>query len=379
MRNEHYRIRFQMQTSGDEAEVMIYSAIESEKWFEEDVTPGDFDKALKEARKTGASRLNIRINSPGGDVYSAIAMRSMIVNARFDEVHVMIEGLCASAATLIATVPGASVTIADGSEYMIHNPMTVVWGNAGEIEKTVDHLRKMEGQFQEMYAARTGQSVEQIKDWMDAETWFTAKEARDCGFCDDVQESAPVAACVSARDMAVMTALYRAVPEGIAVQGEEAPVDNVSNEAPVAGDSAEIQTKEEVRDAMEIKDLNLEQLRAENPALVEQIQQCAIDAERQRVDDIDALTVPGYEAMAAQAKQGGTSAMEFQKQLVAAMREKGNTFLEQRRQETANAQNVAGGDARDLDAKSEDAIDAAAKEIAEYARAYSASNNESMF
>ena len=179
MNKERYIIRFSMKAEGDEAEVMIYSAIDSEKWWGDETTPADFDKALKEARKNGATKLNVRINSPGGDVYSAVAMRSMIINAGFESVRVMIEGLCASAATLFATIPDASVVIAEGSEFMIHNPMTIAWGNAAEMEKTVDHLHKLESQFHGMYAAKTGQTEDQIKEWMDAETWFTAKEACD--------------------------------------------------------------------------------------------------------------------------------------------------------------------------------------------------------
>ena len=202
--NEQYRIRFTMKTEGEDAEVMVYSEIVSDKWWDDEVSTGDFDKALKEAKKNGAKNLNIRINSPGGEVYAAVAMRSMVINAGFEKVRVMVEGLCASAATLFATIPGAHVVIAEGSEFMIHNPMTITWGNAQEIEKTVDHLRKMEDQFHWMYAAKTGQTEDQIKEWMDATTWFTAKEAVDNGFCDELLASEKIAACVSKRDMALM-------------------------------------------------------------------------------------------------------------------------------------------------------------------------------
>ena len=130
---------------------------------------------------------------------------------------------------------------------------------------------------------------------------------------------------------------------------------------------------------MEIKDISMDQLRAENPALLEQIQQEAVTAERQRQDDIDALTVPGYEAMATEAKGNGTSAMDFQKQIVAAMRQKGATFMQQRQQETTPAQAVAGGAAEDGKKSDEDEIEANAREIAAYAKAYAGSDNESMF
>ena len=377
MNKERYRICFTMKAEGEEAEVLVYSEISNDKWWGDETTPGDFDKALKEARKNGATKLNVRINSGGGEVYAAVAMRSMIINAGFDSVRVMIEGLCASAATLFATVPNAHVVIAEGSEFMIHNPMTITWGNADEIMKTVDHLHKMEDQFHQMYSAKTGESEEQIKEWMDAETWFTAKEACERGFCDELLASEPVAACVTAREMGVMKDIYKTVPECIAVK-DQSPTPNISNGTPVAGAPTEIKNHEEEDSHMDIKDINLDQLRADNPALFDQIRQDAVSAERQRIEDIDALTLPGYEAMAAEAKANGTSAMDFQRQVVQAQKQKGKDFITNRQQETAPAANVPGGAAQTGKTEEQKILDNA-KEIAAYAQEYSGSNNESMF
>lgn len=408
--NEQYRIRFTMKAEGEDAEVMVYSEIVSDKWWDDEVSTGDFDKALKEAKKNGAKNLNIRINSPGGEVYAAVAMRSMVINAGFEKVRVMVEGLCASAATLFATIPGAHVVIAEGSEFMIHNPMTITWGNAQEIEKTVDHLRKMEDQFHGMYAAKTGQTEDQIKEWMDATTWFTAKEAVDNGFCDELLASEKIAACVSKRDMALMKAIYGGVPEQVAEKDEALafggalkaiestvfPGDNaqehilpptdettkVSNGTPVAGVPSENKSSrkgETKKMEKEIKDISEEELRAENPALYEQVQQAAVTAERTRLSDIDALTDPGYEDLAEQAKANGTSAMDFHKQLIAAKKQKGADFMAARVQETANAAQVTGG-APDGNAKTEEQeMEDFAKSVAEYANQYAQGGNDGMF
>ena len=379
--NEQYRIRFIMKADGEDAEVMVYSEIVSEKWWDDEVSTGDFDKALKEAKKNGARNLNIRINSPGGEVYAAVAMRSMVINAGFEKVRVMVEGLCASAATLFATIPGAHVVIAEGSEFMIHNPMTITWGNAEEIEKTVDHLRKMEDQFHGMYAAKTGQTEDQIKEWMDATTWFTAKEAVDNGFCDELLASEKIAACVTTRDMALMKAIYGGVPDQVeakdaeAETAQETPKETgtqpiVSNGTPVAGVPTE-NTSKKGEQPMELNEnTTVDQLREANPALLAQVQQDAVNAERERLSDIDALTVPGYEDMAEQAKANGTSAMDFQKQIVAAMKQKGTNFLQARQQETAPAAEVAGGEPADNARTEEQEIQDNAKAIAELAKQY---------
>lgn len=129
---------------------------------------------------------------------------------------------------------------------------------------------------------------------------------------------------------------------------------------------------------MDIKDINLDQLRADNPALFDQIRQDAVSAERQRIEDIDALTLPGYEAMAAEAKANGTSAMDFQRQVVQAQKQKGKDFITNRQQETAPAANVPGAAAPSGKTEEQEMLDNA-KEIAAYAQEFSNSNNESMF
>ena len=129
---------------------------------------------------------------------------------------------------------------------------------------------------------------------------------------------------------------------------------------------------------MDMKDITLDQLRSENPALFAQAQQEAVKAERQRIADIDALTMEGYEAMAEEAKSNGTSALDFQKQVVAAQKQKPKDFIANRQKETAPAANVPGGAADGGKSNEQEILDNA-KEIADFAKEFSASNNESMF
>lgn len=385
-----YNVHMEAENS-DTAEVMLYGEIVEDgpkwwKWSDEDKSAADFDKAIKDVLKAGAKKLLLRINSPGGVCTESVAMRSILANAGFEEINIRIEGMCASAATDIATLPGAHVAIAEGSEYMIHNPWCYALGNANELEHTIERLRNIEKMSRGFYMKRTGQAEEQIKDWMDAETWFTADQAVEYGFADEVLEAevkgeTPAAACVTSRVMATMRNLYKAVPEQIAEKDAEpaAPTPTVSYEAPVAGASTEINQHEEEHDTMDIKDINVDQLRAENPALLEQIQQSAVAAERARQDEIDALTDPGYEELAAQAKANGTSPADFVKQLVQAKKAKGTGFMAARQQETATAQNVPGGEPASNHKTEEQEIQDNAKAVAEYAKQYAGSGNETMF
>lgn len=385
------------------AEIMLYGEIVQDygKYYKEvfpnDKCAIDFDKEIKEIKDSGAKRVLLRINSPGGIVFEAVAMRSILVNAGFEEITVRVEGLCASAATILATIPSAHVQIAEGSEFMIHNPWTIAWGFASDLEHEAEHLRSMENTIRSFYAAKSGQEDEQLRAWMDDETWMSAEEAVERGFCDELlkaeaENAEPAAACVGIHDMGVMCGMYKNVPKNIGIAKAEAPEAEVemmpenlqkaaeavfnkgSNENPVAGFSTVNKNKEEPN-TMEIKDCTREQLLAENPALVEEIQNQAVAAERARVNEIDDLTIPGYEADAAEAKANGTSAVDFVKSIAAKAKQKGAAFMAQRAEETAPAQEVAAGAAEDKDLSEEDEIKAEAKKIAAYAAEMSTTGN----
>lgn len=130
---------------------------------------------------------------------------------------------------------------------------------------------------------------------------------------------------------------------------------------------------------MALENITMEQLRAENPALFQSIQQGAVNVERERHDEIDALTLPGYEDMAAQAKANGTSVVEFQKQLVAAMKEKKAEFIQNRVNETKPSQKITGG-APAGGMTEEEEIQQNAKDVAAYAAEFHSScNGNGMF
>lgn len=385
------RTRFQfsyelrMSAGSEEAEIMIYGNIVSYKWSENDpdVTAKDFDKMLKDAKTQGAKRLTIRINSGGGNVYQAIAMRTMLLSADFDEIKVRIDGLCASAATLIASIPGASVSMGEGGSYMIHPPLTWMYGNAAEFEDCAQRLRKMENDFRAMYAKRCGKTEDQVKEWMDAETWFTAQEALDNGFVDEIITGEEAVACVTMETLDAMRGMYKNVPE-MAVMAALPAESNTSTGEPAvaAGEPTANTNNNEEDDTMpNINEATMEQLQAENPALHASIMQAGAAAERERIQEIDALTPPGedYAEMAAKAKKDGTSAMDFHKQIVKAQKEKGSNFMQSRQMETAPAAAVAGGASEDTTGTTDDELKAHAEEMAKLAKEVRAEVDGNMF
>lgn len=128
--------------------------------------------------------IHLRINSPGGDVFDARAIANALAQ---HPAHVVahIDGHAASAATYIA-LSANEVEIADGGFFMIHNAWTLAFGNANDFEATAEVLRKVDASISADYQRKTGKTAEQITEWMDAETWFTADEALEHGFVDRI-------------------------------------------------------------------------------------------------------------------------------------------------------------------------------------------------
>jgi len=166
------------------AEISIYDAIGS---F--DVNAKQFVDELKEIN---AEVINLRINSPGGSVIDGIAITNAL-QRHPAKVITHIDGLAASMASSIACGAGDEVHMADNALLMIHNPWTLSMGDADELRKDADLLDKMAASILSSYG-RSQYEVDELKNLMDEETWFTAQEAFDAGFVDHISTGLRAAA-----------------------------------------------------------------------------------------------------------------------------------------------------------------------------------------
>ncbi|MEY5098879.1 MAG: hypothetical protein RJA36_1598 [Pseudomonadota bacterium] len=166
-----------MDSTADGAHIYVYDVIDA--WW------GASASALIEALAgVGDQTVHLHINSPGGDVFEARAMASAIV-AHPGQVISHIDGMAASAATYLA-LAASEVRMTEGGLFMIHNSWTLAYGNKNELRATADLLDKIDGTITNDYTKRTGASADQVRAWMDAETWFTAQEALDHKFIDAI-------------------------------------------------------------------------------------------------------------------------------------------------------------------------------------------------
>lgn len=179
---------FQDSTNGgDAAELYIYGPIvSSASWWDDSIDAVQFSEDLK---ALGGKDVTVHINSPGGDVFAAHAIHNQLI-AYAGNVDVIIDGIAASAATIIA-MAGARITMPTNSMMMIHNPAMGLDDHytADDLDKYANALRAVRQSIIAAYMKRVCVDQDQIEQMMDAETWLTAQECVDMGLADVIDGS----------------------------------------------------------------------------------------------------------------------------------------------------------------------------------------------
>jgi ATP-dependent Clp protease, protease subunit len=134
--------------------------------------------------------ISIYINSPGGSVYAGLAIYDMMQYVPND-VSTYAMGMAASMGQflLCAGAPGKRYAMPHAAVLM-HQPHGGIGGTATDIRIQAEHSLYLKRVLAERTAMHTGQTVEQIETDSDRDRWFTADEAKDYGFVDQVVRSA---------------------------------------------------------------------------------------------------------------------------------------------------------------------------------------------
>jgi ATP-dependent Clp protease protease subunit len=167
--------RVQSNNNAGQLELLLYGEI-GDDWFGMGISPGDVAEQLKAAG--AVSRIVVRINSPGGDVFDGATIYNLLASQSVP-VDVVIDGLAASAASYIAMV-GETVTMGEGAMLMIHNPWSIAIG------RMADTLDKVRDSMLSAYMKRYSGTQDELKAALDAETWMTADDAKKAGLCDEI-------------------------------------------------------------------------------------------------------------------------------------------------------------------------------------------------
>ncbi len=162
------------------SEMYLYGAIAESTWFENDITPAMFRSELQKH----SGDVTVFINSPGGDVFAASQIYTMLRNHP-GKVTVKIDGIAASAASVVA-MAGEETLISPTGMLMCHNPMTCAMGDKADMEKAIALLDEVKESIINAYAEKSHLSRNKIARLMDEETWMNAEKALQLGFVDGI-------------------------------------------------------------------------------------------------------------------------------------------------------------------------------------------------
>lgn len=308
MKDRFWQIKNQVNGSG---EILLYGPIASSRsWFNDTVTPQEFARDLE---SLNGKDVTVRINSGGGDVFAAHAIHNQLV-AYKGRVTVIIDGLAASAATIVA-MAGQKIIMPSNSMMMIHNPAIGMddYYTAEDLQKYVDALTAIKGSIVAAYKKRCKLSSEELEILMDAETWMCAQECLDKGFADEINGS--IETVFNGNTLIINSAKY-----DLTAYKNAASIKNCINEK-----EKNMSRLEEILDSLGLKIVDSPKAQnttvqvatpvspqpTDNYAAIE----AAVAAERQRIVDLEALDSGDNAAVKAiinQAKADGKTVAEVQ-------------------------------------------------------------------
>ncbi|MEK5215308.1 head maturation protease, ClpP-related [Psychrobacillus sp. FSL H8-0487] len=165
---------FQNETT-NATEITIYGII-GDSWWDDSVSAADIDNALKSIN----GDIVINLNSPGGDAFDGIAIYNRL-KKHDGKVIINIDGWACSAASVIA-MAADELNMGMGSMIMIHEASTIVWGSKTDMRKEADVLDNLEDGIIDIYMTKANVEREEMRNMVDAETWFSAQKAIEIGF-----------------------------------------------------------------------------------------------------------------------------------------------------------------------------------------------------
>lgn len=182
------------ENKNDEATVYLYSDIGG--WF-----GMDHEQWVKELNDLTASTIHLRIDSDGGDIFAARAMKTAIMQHKA-KIIAHIDGLAASAASFIA-MGAEEIEMVDGGFIMVHDALSFIdifgfFNQNDGLELISDLKKEFEDRHDKInksiandYVKRSGADLETVLNWMNEETWFTAEAALENNLIDRIYDGEP--------------------------------------------------------------------------------------------------------------------------------------------------------------------------------------------
>jgi len=171
-------------SAGGELVIELFEMIGEDVWTGEGTTAKSFAEDLRAAG--AVSKIHLRVNSGGGSVFDGLSIHNLLLSSGAT-VTAEVLGLAASIAGVII-MAASRISMAENALLMIHNPGTIVGGDAPELRKMADTLDKVKDSMVTAYRRHTKKTKENVAALMDAETWYSADEAVAAGFAEEVSD-----------------------------------------------------------------------------------------------------------------------------------------------------------------------------------------------
>jgi ATP-dependent Clp protease protease subunit len=165
----------------DATEMLVSGPIGGGWWDDSGVSSKEFREQFQAIPK--GRQIHVRINSEGGSVADALEIYN-VIQRRADDVTCFNDGYALSSASIIL-LSGGKVVCPHSSLTMIHEPWSMTIGNEEDHRRSAEMLSKHGDTIAGIYARRTGKALQECRDAMRVETWFTGEEALDYGLSDE--------------------------------------------------------------------------------------------------------------------------------------------------------------------------------------------------
>ena len=277
--------QFRNIAGGQSAELMLYGDIAQYSWYNDDVTAKKFADEL--AALGPVSEITVRINSGGGDVFAAQAIGNLL-EQNAATVTAQIDGLCASAATIVACHCN-KVVAANDSIYMIHPVRMGICDYMGkeDLRQCMDALDAIRDTITGLYARKTGRPQEDVAAQMDATSWWTSSQAKENGFVDELTDEEETVV-ENRSGFLFVNSVAAGLPIDKAPDFVQSRIQNGGlQNTPPAG-----QPEKDKGDGSDMDIKNANDLRAAYPDFVNQIESEAASAERNRIKAIEDMALP---------------------------------------------------------------------------------------
>jgi ATP-dependent protease ClpP protease subunit len=313
--------------------------------------PRDLRQALEQCPE--GEDLELEMNSYGGSVYAGFEMYS-ILRSSGKTVTAKVQSIAASAMSVV--MAGCQrVLLSPVANVMIHRAgLSGVSGNTEDMTQTAQWLNTIDESILNAYEEKSAGKAtrEQFKQWMEEETFFTAEQAIACGLADEMldkpaaQDFVASAGGENTYNKTVVKELLKAV-----VENRIPPAEDIRRMAAEQGLNiteegvSDNQKNSERQEDEEMEPKNLEELTAAYPELMAQAMTKAATAERERIQSIEDMALPGFEDIVEKAKADPTAtAADVATAIVAKQRASGNAWMAQARDDATQggANEVAG-------------------------------------